>query len=83
MQSVTISTEVVISNPAHDEVHSKQHYVIKFVSDLTHVGTPVSSTSKTDRHNITKILLKVALNTTTVDLAIIVFTFTCTLWEVC
>ena len=28
-------------------------------------GTPVSSTNKTDRHNITEILLKVALNTIT------------------
>jgi len=28
-------------------------------------GTPVSSTNKTDHHNITEILLKVALNTTT------------------
>jgi hypothetical protein len=26
-------------------------------------GTPVSSTTKTDRHDITEILLKVALNT--------------------
>jgi hypothetical protein len=26
-------------------------------------GTPVSSTNKTDRHNTTEILLKVALNT--------------------
>jgi hypothetical protein len=38
--------------------------VIKFVSDLRHVGdTPVSSINKTDGHDITKILLKVALNT--------------------
>jgi hypothetical protein len=29
------------------------------------LGTPVSSTNKTDRHNITEILLKVALNTAT------------------
>ena len=29
-------------------------------------GTPVSSTNKTDRHEITKILLKVALNTITI-----------------
>jgi len=29
-------------------------------------GTPVSSTNKTDRHDITEILLKVALNTLTV-----------------
>jgi hypothetical protein len=28
-------------------------------------GTPVSSTNKTDRHDITEILLKVALNTIT------------------
>jgi hypothetical protein len=28
------------------------------------LGTPVSSTNKTDRHDITEILLKVALNTT-------------------
>jgi hypothetical protein len=27
------------------------------------LGIPVSSTNKTDRHNITEILLKVALNT--------------------
>jgi hypothetical protein len=52
------------------EVYSIQHYVIKFVSDLRQVGrfslcTPVSSTNKTDCHNITEILLKVALNTIT------------------
>ena len=54
------------------EVHSIQHYVIKFVSDLRQVGgflfSPgilVSSTNKTDRHNMTEILLKVALNTIT------------------
>jgi precorrin-6B methylase 2 len=29
-------------------------------------GSPVSSTNKTDRHDITEILLKVALNTTTI-----------------
>jgi hypothetical protein len=34
MQSVPITTNVVSSNPAHDEVHYMQHYVIKFVSDL-------------------------------------------------
>jgi hypothetical protein len=42
--------------------------VIKFVSDLQQVSgflplTPVVSTNKTDRHDITEILLKVALNT--------------------
>jgi hypothetical protein len=49
------------------DVYSIQHYVIKFVSDLRQVGgfspgTPVSSTIKTYRHDITGILLKVAFN---------------------
>ena len=39
--------------------------MIKFVSDLRQVGSrfsPVSSTIKTDRHDITEILLKVVLS---------------------
>jgi hypothetical protein len=44
--------------------------VIKFVSDFStgqwfSSGTPVSSTNNTDCHDITEILLKVALNTIT------------------
>jgi hypothetical protein len=44
--------------------------VIKFVSDLRQAGgfipdTLVSSTSKTDHHDIAEIFLKVALNTIT------------------
>ena len=45
-----------------------QHYVIK-VRQLLATGqwfsprTPVSSTNKTDRHDITEILFQVALNT--------------------
>jgi hypothetical protein len=47
--------------------------VIKFVSDLQQVcgfllGTLVYFTNKTDHHNITEILLKVALNTKTLTL---------------
>jgi hypothetical protein len=38
IQSVPITTKVVSSNPAHGEVYSIQHYVIKFVSDLQKVG---------------------------------------------
>ena len=41
-----------------------QHIEIKMVSDLR-PGTPVSSTNKTDHHDITEIVLKVALNTIT------------------
>ena len=60
-----ITTEVVSSNHIHGEVYSIQHYVIKFVSDLRQVGafspgTAVSYTNKTDHHDITEILLKVA-----------------------
>ena len=47
--------------------------MIKLVRDLPQVGgflkgTPVSSINKTDRHDITEILLKVALNTINVNL---------------
>ena len=64
VQSVPITTKF---NHVHDEVYSIQHYVITFVSDLRHVGgflrvlwfpPPI----KTDYHDITEILLKVALN---------------------
>jgi hypothetical protein len=51
----------------HGEVYPIQDYVIKFVSDLRQVGfffpgTLVSTTNKTDRHDVTEIFLKVALN---------------------
>jgi hypothetical protein len=36
--SVSITTNVVSSNPAYGEVSSIQHYVIKFNSDLQQVG---------------------------------------------
>jgi hypothetical protein len=61
MQSVPFTNNVVSSNPAHGEVYSIQHYVIKVVRFPP--GTPVSPTNKTEHHEITEILLKVALNT--------------------
>ena len=46
-----------------------QHYVIKLVSDWWFsLGTPVSTTNKTDHHDITEILLKLVLNTITLTL---------------
>ena len=68
VHSVPITNKVVRSNPIHGEVHSLQHYWIKFVSDLWQVSsflweTLISSINKTDRHDITEILSKVALNT--------------------
>ena len=60
-----ITTNIVSSNHAHVEVYSIKHYVLKFVGDSRQVGgSPLSSINKTDCHNITKTLLKVALNTT-------------------
>ena len=70
MQSVPITTNLVSSNPTQEMDNSIQHHVIKFVTDLPQVGgfllvlPPVSSINKTDRHDITEILLNVALKTT-------------------
>jgi len=71
---VHITTKVVSSNPAHGELYSIQHYVIKFVSDLRQdIGFlrvfRFSSTNKNDLHDIAEILLKVALNIITLTLA--------------
>ena len=72
-----ITTNIVIVNPAHGEVYSIQHYAIKFASDLCatgqwfSLGPPVFSTNKTDRHDITEILLKVALKTITITLHLV------------
>jgi putative component of membrane protein insertase Oxa1/YidC/SpoIIIJ protein YidD len=64
LQLVLQLSNVVNSNPAHGKVYSIHHYVTKCVSDLRQVGGfPVSSTNKTDHHDITDILLKLALNT--------------------
>jgi hypothetical protein len=38
MQSVPITIDGVGSNLDQDEMYSLQHYAIKFVSDLQHVG---------------------------------------------
>jgi hypothetical protein len=50
-----------------------QHYVIKFVSDLRQFSGSLqvllfSATNKTDRHDITELLWKEALNTITLTL---------------
>ena len=65
VQSVPITTEVVRSNPAHGEVFSIQHYVIKFVSDLRQIGGFLRVLRFPQPIKLTEILLKVALNTIT------------------
>jgi hypothetical protein len=74
MQSVAINTKVVSSNPAHDGVCSIQLYSCRWFATgrWFSPGTPVSSTNKTDRHDITEILLKVALNILTKLLMVLV-----------
>jgi hypothetical protein len=57
MKSVPITTNVVI-----------QHYAIFAAGRWFSPGTPVSSINKTNYHDITEILLKVALNTITLTL---------------
>ena len=64
VQSMHITTKDASSNLAHGEVYSIQHYVIKFAAELCFSpGTPIFPTNKTDRHDVTEILVKVALNT--------------------
>ena len=72
MQLVPVTTKFMSSYTARGEMYLIQQYVIKFVSYLRQVwwffpSTPVSSTNKTDRHDIAEILLKVALNTITLS----------------
>jgi hypothetical protein len=70
---VPITTNVVSSNPAQARCtqYNINDYVIKFDSDLWQVsvfsGYSGFSTNKTDCHDITEILLKVALNTINLD----------------
>ena len=64
---ITTGTDVVSSNPAHDEVYSDTTFCDKGCQWLVagrwfHPGTLVSFSNKTDRHDIAEILLKVALN---------------------
>ena len=64
MQSVPITTSLVSLNHAHGEVLDTT--LCDKVCQSLVAGrwfSPVSSTNKTDRHDITEILLRVALNT--------------------
>jgi hypothetical protein len=69
VQSVPITTKIVRSNPT--QVRCTQYNIMWSSLSVTcgrfSPGTPVSSTNKTDHHNITEILLKVALNTAWID----------------
>ena len=60
---VPITTKVMSSNPVHDEVLHDKVCQWLATGQWFSPGTPVSSTNKTDRHDIAEILLKVVLNT--------------------
>ena len=62
MQSVPITTNVVSSNPVHGEMYKIMGYILSVTCSRS-VLFPVSSTNKTDRHDIAEILLNMELNT--------------------
>ena len=72
-----IATIVVSLNPTHGELYQ---YSIKHCDKVCQLldagrwfslGTPVSSTNKTDRHDTDEILLKVALSTINLNLKLV------------
>ena len=65
MQLVPITTDVVSSNLDQGEVYTLCDKVCQWLATgrWFSPGPPVSSTNKTDRHDIAEKLLKVALNT--------------------
>ena len=65
MQSVPITTDIVSSNLDQVRCTTLCDKVCQCLAtgQWFSPGSPVSSTNKTDRHDITEILLKVALNT--------------------
>jgi hypothetical protein len=70
MQLVHITNQSMCSNPVQARC-TWYNIIYKYFQWLVagrwlFPGTPVSSTNKTDRHEITDILLKVALNTITI-----------------
>ena len=69
MQSVPFSTNPMILNPVHGKMYSIQLYMIHFFSELrqddwSSPSNPVSPNNKTDRQDITEILLKEKLEDT-------------------
>jgi hypothetical protein len=61
MQSVPITTDVDGSNPTQGNVYNIMLATCNMLVIFS--GHSVSTTNKTDRHDITEILLKVALST--------------------
>ena len=66
MQSVPIITKSCSWRGVHDTTLYDKVCQLRAAGQWFSWGTLVSSTNKTDRHDITEILLKVALNTITI-----------------
>jgi hypothetical protein len=80
MQSMSITTKAVSSNPVHGEVYSIQYCVIKFVSDLRQLGGfhrvfrfPLPIKLAATKYRVAEILLKVALNIITLTFILQIF----------
>jgi hypothetical protein len=58
---VIVYSTTMRSQPQNNDINNK-YFSPYTASQWFSLGTPVSSTNKTDRHDITEILLKVALN---------------------
>ena len=69
-QSVPITTKFVSSNPIHTRgvLYATLCDKVRQLLATDQWFSPVSSTNKTDDHDVTEILLKVALNTITLTL---------------
>jgi hypothetical protein len=59
---------IILSQSCEFESHSWRGVLDTTLCDKVCQSTPISSTNKTDHHDITEILLKVALNTITLTL---------------
>jgi len=75
---VSITTNVVSSNPSDCELYSIQHYMIKSLSvasdrSVIYSGYSGFLTNTTDFHDTTEILLKVKLNSISISLYVAIF----------
>ena len=62
------------ANPAHGKVYSIHHHMIIIQNGWWFSqGTPVSTTNKTDNHDITEVMLKMALNSITLTPPLVMF----------
>ena len=84
MQLVHITTKVISSNTAHGQAYLIQQYVRKVVNDMRKIGDFLrvlrcpppkkKKEKKSDRHDITELLLTVTLNTIILTFVIYLFT---------